>query len=105
MKELSTLSEILRILVFCSTALTSTGWVRSTIKLSVHCPLALSSAMAVDKSRGDIKKERKLFLFSWIRTDRESNPGPPGDSQLCYAAPPFTHMSLSRVEFHLRSEI
>ena len=42
--------------------------------------------MAVDKSRGDIKKE------TWKRPDQESNPGPLGNKQerypLCYAAPP-----------------
>ena len=49
--------------------------------------LILSSAMAVDKSRGDIKKE------TWKHPDRESNPGPPGNKRerypLRYAAPPL----------------
>ena len=57
----------------------------------------IKAVLAVDKSRGDIKKEK---LISWKRPDRDSNPGPPGDRQeryqLYYAAPPPpTNTSLS----------
>ena len=44
--------------------ISSTGWMRSTIMpvcLYWHCPLFLRSAMAVDKSRGNIKNEKFLM--------------------------------------------
>ena len=34
-------------LFFCSNALTSTGWVRSTIKLLLHCPLSKQYTLSI----------------------------------------------------------
>jgi hypothetical protein len=72
---------------FCSTALTSTGWVRMTIKLFYARPFA------VIKSRGDIKK------FSWKRPVRESNPGRQGGKReryLCAMPTPYINMLLNK---------
>ena len=65
-------------------------WMGSFNLLSILAlsTLILNSAIAADKSRGNIKKEN----FSWERLDQKSNLGPLGDRreryQLCYAPPP-----------------
>ena len=73
-----------RFFFFCSSALTRTGWVRSTIKpiSPVHLYWA---ELAVDKSRGDIKN----FSFSWKRPGQESNLGRRGEKrERCLCAMP-----------------
>ena len=53
--------------VFCSTTLTSTGWVRSTVLSFLHRPL--TKQCAVDKSRQHQKEEKNSLKISLKRWD------------------------------------
>ena len=73
----------MRASVFCSTALTSTGWVRMTIKPQ-HCPPFLSSAAVIETKR------HQIFLKNLGTLGIK--PGQPGREAwmlpLCYGNPP-----------------
>ena len=82
---------------YCSTALTSTGWVRMTIKPR-HCPPSSKQCSCHWIS---------AFFRKYLRS-RESNLGPRGEKQvcypLCYAAPPqvensFFHSGFFYVQY------
>ena len=55
-------------LFFCNTALTSAGWVRSTVLSFLHCPLALSTALSInaatEKISGAVIQTRAGWAWS-----------------------------------------
>ena len=62
--------------LFCNTALTSAGWVRSTVLSILHCPLVLSSALMINTATSEnfcAEKNSRAVTWTWAGWAQSEN--------------------------------